>query len=162
MPRGKRTSPGTYPVRRWMASVSCWASRPNRRTVPAVGRMKSSMARIVVLFPAPLGPRKPKISPRATLSEMLFTACTEPYALAKRSISIADGPASNASTPEADVLSAAALTWSITLASPRSLVGLDARPAARAPSNPAAPAPTWLFRLWCCRRRARTPSWHSP
>jgi hypothetical protein len=33
---------------------------------PPVGRMKSRTVRIVVVLPAPLGPRYPKISPRST------------------------------------------------------------------------------------------------
>src|ERR1700742_4625580 len=41
-------------------------SVPRTRTVPDVGRIRSSMSRIVVVFPAPLGPRKPNTSPRST------------------------------------------------------------------------------------------------
>src|SRR5215469_966527 len=37
------------------------------------------MQRIVVVFPAPFGPRNPKISPRSTLMEMPRTACSLPY-----------------------------------------------------------------------------------
>src|SRR2546422_3363262 len=35
--------------------------------------------RIVVVFPAPLGPRKPRISPLGTSNEMSSTAVTRPY-----------------------------------------------------------------------------------
>ena len=41
-------------------------SMPNTWTVPAVGRIRSSISRIVVVFPAPFGPRKPNNSPRGT------------------------------------------------------------------------------------------------
>src|SRR2546430_169627 len=83
-----------------MAWVSCWASRPSNRIVPAVGRVKSSIARIVVLFPAPLGPRKPKISPCATLNEIPLTARTAPYDLAKPSTSMAAGPGARATVSD--------------------------------------------------------------
>src|SRR3954464_5317448 len=45
-------------------------------TLPAVGLMRPTSMRMVVVFPAPLGPRKPKISPccssKETLSTMVF------------------------------------------------------------------------------------------
>src|SRR5215475_5169504 len=40
---------------------------------PASGRMKLSSMRMVVVFPAPLGPRKPKISPCAMSKLRFFT-----------------------------------------------------------------------------------------
>src|SRR2546429_9715431 len=42
-----------------------------------------------VLFPAPFGPRKPKISPHRTLSERLRTATFLPYTLRKFCVSMA-------------------------------------------------------------------------
>jgi len=39
--------------------------------------------RIVVVLPAPLGPKKPKISPFSTLKEMLSTAVNLPKVLVK-------------------------------------------------------------------------------
>ncbi len=39
-------------------------STPPTQTEPEVGRSKPTIILIVVLFPAPFGPRKPKNSPR--------------------------------------------------------------------------------------------------
>jgi hypothetical protein len=39
---------------------------PASVTRPAVGGRKPVIIRIVVVFPAPFGPRKPRISPSAT------------------------------------------------------------------------------------------------
>ena len=52
---------------------------PNTRTTPEVGRMKSSRVRIVVVLPAPFGPRKPKASPRATSNVRSWTPRAVPY-----------------------------------------------------------------------------------
>jgi hypothetical protein len=53
-------------VRAWIAGASRRGSNPNTEMAPDVGRMKSSIVRIVVLLPAPLGPRKPNTSPAWT------------------------------------------------------------------------------------------------
>jgi hypothetical protein len=45
--------------------------------------MKPVIIRMVVDFPAPFGPRKPRTSPRLTLNEMPFTATFAPKALVK-------------------------------------------------------------------------------
>jgi hypothetical protein len=45
---------------------------------------------MVVVFPAPLGPRKPWIDPRVTFRLSLFTAASEPYFLVKLLVSIAN------------------------------------------------------------------------
>ena len=42
------------------------ASSPSSAARPEVGRIRSSRRRIVVLLPAPFGPRKPNTSPRST------------------------------------------------------------------------------------------------
>src|SRR3954462_8919102 len=52
-------------------------------TLPAVGGMKPVIMRIVVDFPAPLGPRKPSTSPRSTEKEIPSTARFAPKAFAK-------------------------------------------------------------------------------
>src|SRR3990172_8288943 len=39
--------------------------------------------RMVVVFPAPLGPRKPTTPPRSTSNEILSTARSEPYRLVR-------------------------------------------------------------------------------
>jgi hypothetical protein len=49
-----------------MATGSAEDSMPKTSARPLVGRMRSSIVRIVVVFPAPLGPRNPKISPSST------------------------------------------------------------------------------------------------
>ncbi len=60
-------SPARFPSRAWTRARSRWLSRPNRRASPLVGRSRSSSVRIVVVLPAPFGPRKPKISPSCTV-----------------------------------------------------------------------------------------------
>src|SRR5215813_11636065 len=51
-------------------------SAPATVAVPAVGRSSVVSIRRVVVLPAPLGPRKPTISPSATLRSTLRTAST--------------------------------------------------------------------------------------
>ena len=62
---------------------------PSTSTVPEVGRMMSSSMRIVVVLPAPLGPRKPNTSPRSISRSRSATAVNSP----KRFVSpwVADG-----------------------------------------------------------------------
>jgi hypothetical protein len=55
---------------------ACLAS--GRWHLVEVGRNRPIIMRIVVVLPAPFGPRKPKISPRATSSERSSTAVKEP------------------------------------------------------------------------------------
>jgi len=50
-----------------ICTVSFWQSRPKIEALPPDGRMKSSSVRMVVDLPAPLGPRKPKMSPLFTV-----------------------------------------------------------------------------------------------
>src|SRR5215212_5141866 len=50
-------------MRRWIPTGSFEDSIPKTLACPDVGRMRSSRIRIVVVFPAPFGPRNPKISP---------------------------------------------------------------------------------------------------
>jgi len=49
---------------------------PNSDAPPALGRMRPMRMRMVVVLPAPLGPTKPKISPRSTEKEMPSSATT--------------------------------------------------------------------------------------
>ena len=51
---------------------------PSTVTVPAVFWRSVVRTLIVVLFPAPFGPRNPKTSPRATWNEIPSTARTFP------------------------------------------------------------------------------------
>src|ERR1700746_2454505 len=60
-------------------SSDCVAtSKPPTVARPEVGASRPHRVRMVVDFPAPLGPRKPKISPRATSIETSSTATKSP------------------------------------------------------------------------------------
>src|SRR5262245_57055372 len=63
-------------------------SNPATREVPDDGGMNPVIIRIVVVFPAPFGPRKPTISPCATRNDTCQTATRLPYTLVSRSTSI--------------------------------------------------------------------------
>jgi hypothetical protein len=67
-----------------------WActSKPAMRAVPALGGMKPASMRMVVDLPAPLGPRKPTTSPRATVKLTSSTAVKPSKRLVSPSISI--------------------------------------------------------------------------
>ena len=54
-------------------------SIPVIRAVPAVGLSKVTRILVTVVLPEPFGPRKPKISPRRTVSEMPSTALVPPW-----------------------------------------------------------------------------------
>ncbi len=60
-------------MRALLASVIGW---PISRTAPLSGLMISMIVRIVVVLPAPLGPRRPKISPSPTEKLTPSTALT--------------------------------------------------------------------------------------
>src|SRR3989337_2031575 len=60
-------------------------SYPATRAVPPVAGMKQARIRIVVVFPAPLGPRKPTTPPFSMLKETSRMAVTGPYCLGRRS-----------------------------------------------------------------------------
>src|SRR5664279_3978395 len=62
--------------RTWSASVK--RSRPRARASPALGASTPQSMRMVVLLPAPLGPRKPKISPFSTSKVSSDTAVKSP------------------------------------------------------------------------------------
>ena len=49
-----------------------------RRALPDVGRIRSRRRRIVVVLPAPLGPRKPKIRPGSMVRSMPRSAWVRP------------------------------------------------------------------------------------
>src|SRR4051812_34279331 len=70
------------------ATASSVTSTPPTRTLPEVGSDSPAMIRMVVVLPAPFGPRKPKISPGRTESERSFTAMNSPYFLVRLRISI--------------------------------------------------------------------------
>ena len=52
--------------------------RPSRSTLPSSGRSNPTHIAMVVLLPAPLGPRSPKISPRLISSDSPSTATVAP------------------------------------------------------------------------------------
>src|SRR3954468_2766959 len=65
-------------MRRLTPSGSRVTSTPPTVAVPAVGASRPQSIRIVVDLPAPLLPRKPKISPRRTAKLTASTARNEP------------------------------------------------------------------------------------
>src|ERR1051325_6779546 len=67
---------------------SATTSTSATRTVPLVGSDSPAMMRMVVVLPAPLGPRKPKISPRSAVSDNRSTAVKSPYFFVRSSITI--------------------------------------------------------------------------
>jgi hypothetical protein len=62
-------------------AVCCAYGRPLIVAVPDVGRSSPRIIRIVVDFPAPLGPRKPVTMPGLTVKVRLSTAVLGPYRL---------------------------------------------------------------------------------
>src|ERR1041385_7087360 len=60
-------------------------SKPARRALPDVGGKSVDSILIVVLLPAPLGPRNPKISPPPTSKEIPSTAVSSPNFLTRLS-----------------------------------------------------------------------------
>src|SRR5215212_9178208 len=56
---------------------------PPTETAPEVGSDRPARTRMVVVLPAPFGPRKPKISPLATERLRSFTAVKSPYFLVR-------------------------------------------------------------------------------
>ena len=63
-------------------------SKPATHALPPVGRLSPVSMRMAVVLPAPLAPRKPKISPRWTWKEMWSTAVKLPNRLVNPSTSI--------------------------------------------------------------------------
>ena len=72
-------------------TASCGMARPNSSMLPEVGRTRSIIMRIVVVFPAPFGPTSPSTSPGSTRNERSLTAVVELYFLVSRSTSIIFG-----------------------------------------------------------------------
>src|SRR5439155_2496943 len=62
------------------------------RTSPLVGGKMPARMRMVVVLPAPFGPRKPTISPASTRNEMPRTASTAPKVLVRSRTSIIAWP----------------------------------------------------------------------
>src|SRR2546430_6919506 len=79
-------SPGRYPMRRRSATPSWRGSPPSSSTRPLVGRIRSSRTRMVVVLPAPLGPRKPYTSPVVTDRSRPARPRRDPYILVSWSV----------------------------------------------------------------------------
>src|SRR5271165_3943799 len=70
-------------MHRFAAIAARWMSWPQMIAVPEVGATKPVIIFIVVDLPAPLGPRKPKTSPRATANDTSSTALSAPKCLTR-------------------------------------------------------------------------------
>src|SRR5215475_7853838 len=95
----------SYAVSSW-SRLGSWKTMPNRRRTsvdcvigsspsisipPLVGVSSVVSILIVVVLPAPFGPRKAKISPASTSREMSFTADTSPYFFTRFAMRIISG-----------------------------------------------------------------------
>ena len=78
MSSGSGLFSGMYPMCRLASSVREATGMPQMRTMPEVAGRKPVRMRMVVLLPAPLGPRSPTISPRRTVKLTSFTAAIPP------------------------------------------------------------------------------------
>ncbi len=65
---------GSTPIRRTTLALRLVTFMPSTVTVPDVGTRMVSITSVVVLFPAPLGPRNANTSPDLTVNEMSSTA----------------------------------------------------------------------------------------
>src|SRR5262249_3620335 len=79
---------GMKPSAALAASGSAARSWPLMVTFPRVGLSSPAIMRMVVVLPAPLGPRKPWISPGATSRLTPSTAVKDPYVLTSDSTAI--------------------------------------------------------------------------
>src|SRR5712691_3512165 len=79
---------GMKPSEDLAASGSAARSWPLMVTRPLVGLSRPAIIRMVVVLPAPLGPRKPWISPGSTERLTPSTAVKEPYVLTRASTAI--------------------------------------------------------------------------
>src|SRR6266851_5512822 len=83
------TSPGTYASRRCSSTASRHGSAPSRLTSPPSLRSRPSRMRMVVVLPAPFGPRKACTSPTPTSRSSPSSARTLPYRLVSPAARIA-------------------------------------------------------------------------
>ncbi len=65
------------------AALAGVSGRPATIADPDVGAISVPRIRTVVVFPAPLGPRNPNTSPRATLNDTSATAVRQPNFLVR-------------------------------------------------------------------------------
>src|SRR5215472_16846218 len=79
---------------RLLTSIGCsWTSNPATFADPEVGGRKQVNTRIVVVLPAPLGPRNPTICPFSTSKEIWSTAIVRAYRLVSCSTLIIESSA---------------------------------------------------------------------
>ena len=71
---GKVNCWAMYPLRSRISYTSRIESKPSTLLAPASRFSNPKMTRVVVLFPAPSGPIRPKVSPRSTSNETESTA----------------------------------------------------------------------------------------
>src|ERR1700679_992300 len=91
---------------RWRSSFSALAQfNPSSSTVPLSGRVSPSQISMVVVFPAPFGPKRPKHSPRVTSRSRPSTATTSAKDL-RRPRSSSDGLLDWVGTPLAGTAAA--------------------------------------------------------
>src|SRR5258708_17795244 len=79
---------GMKPREAWAAAGARARSWPLMVIRPLVGLSSRAMMRMVVVLPAPFGPRKPWISPGSTERLTPSTAVKEPYVLTRASTAI--------------------------------------------------------------------------
>src|SRR5436305_10583402 len=82
------------PMQRMAASKSRRRWRPQTVTRHDVGRMRPTSIRMVVVLPAPFGPRKPKTSPRRSSNETLSTMVRSPMTFVRFAATSATGTGS--------------------------------------------------------------------
>ncbi len=75
---GKAPDCSCTPVTWWVRALPACGSAPISRIVPESGDRRPTAHSTVVVFPAPFGPRIPKISPSATENETSSTATSGP------------------------------------------------------------------------------------
>ena len=86
---GNRGFVGRYPILRRRLDEPGVIFSPKTLTSPAVGRISPSNNLMVVVLPAPLGPKKPKMAPSSTSKFTLFTAMSfSPKIFVRLSISM--------------------------------------------------------------------------
>src|SRR6185436_12206062 len=79
---------GMKPSEAFAASGACARSCPLIVMLPLVGLSSPAIMRMVVVLPAPFGPRKPWISPGPTERLTPSTAVNDPYFLTRASTAI--------------------------------------------------------------------------
>src|SRR5262249_10946614 len=81
------------PITRFSRRAPATQSTPATCAVPPLGRARPTRILIVVVLPAPLGPTRPKISPRSTLIVSRSSATCLPYFLVSSRVWTAGWPA---------------------------------------------------------------------